>query len=193
MAAVRTLEVKLAFNSVYFPTALPTKADMQGGLVPSQQRRLLELAANYKQYLELKPEAHLTLQSHADKRGSVAMNQALSERRAERVRSFLVEQGVPASNIETKSFGKEENLDAATVTKLSNENPNLSPGDRRRVQRNIAVFLLANNRRVDVVLSTTGQMSKQFFPYNSDDLNVLLGAPKPAAKGPAKKKAPVKK
>jgi hypothetical protein len=51
---------------------------------------------------------------------------------------------------------------------------------------------MANNRRVDVRLSTTGQTSQRFFPYNSDDLNVLLGEKKPAAKPPVKK-APAKK
>jgi hypothetical protein len=47
---------------------------------------------------------------------------------------------------------------------------------------------MANNRRVDIHLSTTGQTSLRFFPYNSDDLNVLMGEPKPVAK-----KAPAKK
>jgi hypothetical protein len=41
---------------------------------------------------------------------------------------------------------------------------------------------MANNRRVDVRLSTTGLTSQRFFPYNSDDLNVLLGEQKPAAR-----------
>jgi hypothetical protein len=51
---------------------------------------------------------------------------------------------------------------------------------------------MANNRRVDIHLSTTGQTSLRFFPYNSDDLNVLLGEPKPAAHRAAKK-TPAKK
>jgi outer membrane protein OmpA-like peptidoglycan-associated protein len=181
-ATVATLEVKLALNSIYFPTDLPTEADLKGGLVPGQQQRLEELATNYKQYLQFKPEAHLILQAHADRRGSVAFNQALSERRAERVRSFLIEQGVPASDIETKSFGKEQNLDAAQVRELTEQNPNLTPEERKRVLKNLPIFLLANNRRVDVVLSTTGQMSTQFFPYNSEDLKVLLEEPARAHK-----------
>jgi hypothetical protein len=49
---------------------------------------------------------------------------------------------------------------------------------------------MANNRRVDIRLSTTGQTSQRFFPYNSDDLTVLMGASKPVArKAPAKKPA----
>jgi outer membrane protein OmpA-like peptidoglycan-associated protein len=186
-----TLEVRLALNSIYFPTSLPTQADPEGGLVSSQQQRLRELATTYKQYLVVRPEAHLILEAHADQRGAAAFNQALSERRAERIRSFLVEQGVPASDIETKSFGSQQNLDAARVRQLSEQNPNLTPEDRKRLQENLPTFLLANNRRVDVVLSTTGQESKQFFPYNSEDLKVLLGAPVKAQAKP--KKTGVKK
>ena len=47
---------------------------------------------------------------------------------------------------------------------------------------------MANNRRVDVRLSTTGQSSLRYYPYNSDDLKVLLGEEKRAGK-----KAPAKK
>ena len=52
---------------------------------------------------------------------------------------------------------------------------------------------MANNRRVDLRLSTTGQTSQRFFPYNSDDLKVLLGEKKPVAKKGTAKKAPAKK
>jgi outer membrane protein OmpA-like peptidoglycan-associated protein len=190
------LEVKLSLNSIYFPTNLPTKAAPLGGLVDSQQRRLRDLVGNFKQYLGFRPEAHLILQAHADKRGTSAFNQVLSERRAERVRSFLVEQGVSAGQIETKSFGKEQNLDAAQVRTLTEQNPNLSPEDRQRVLHDLATFLLANNRRVDVVLSTTGQASLRYFPLDSEDLRVLIGPPPVKAKAPARKpaaKAPAKK
>jgi outer membrane protein OmpA-like peptidoglycan-associated protein len=185
-ATVQALEVKLSLNSIYFPTSLPTVADHQGGLVPSQQQRLQELVTNFKQYVQLRPEAHLILQAHADKRGSVKYNMSLSERRAARVRSFLVEQGIAESNIEDKWFGKEQNLDAAAVKQLTETNPNLTPEERKRVLKQLPTFILANNRRVDIVLSTTGQKSLEYYPYNSEDLKVLLGAP-PKAKAAARK------
>jgi outer membrane protein OmpA-like peptidoglycan-associated protein len=191
-----SLEVKLSLNSIYFPTNLPTQAAPKGGLVPSQQKRLQELADNFKQYLQFRPEAHLILQAHADKRGSAAFNKALSERRAERVRSYLIEQGVSASVIETKAFGSEQNLDAGQVKQLTEQNPNLKPEERQRVLSDLPTFLLANNRRVDVSLSTTGQQSLRYFPLGSEDLKVLIGAPPkaPAKKAPAKaaKRAPAK-
>jgi hypothetical protein len=68
--------------------------------------------------------------------------------------------------------------------------------DRQRVERNIVAFRMANNRRVDTQLNTgqgTGQTSLRYFPYNSDDLTVLLGEEKPVAKAAPAKKAPAKK
>jgi outer membrane protein OmpA-like peptidoglycan-associated protein len=187
-----TLETRLTFNSVYFPTNLPTKMNPEGGLVPSQEMRLEEIASNFKQYLEFRPEAHLILEAHADQRGAAAFNKALSQRRADRVKTYLIDHGVPVANIETQALGKEKNLTDKEVIQLAEQNPNITPEDRRRVARSLLAFRMANNRRVDVRLSTTGQTSQRFFPYNSDDLNVLLGEKKPAAK-PLVKKARAKK
>jgi len=47
------------------------------------------------------------LEGHADERGSREYNMGLGERRAKAVRDFLVLQGVPASRIETVSYGEE--------------------------------------------------------------------------------------
>ncbi|MGD1154897.1 MAG: OmpA family protein [Terriglobia bacterium] len=187
-----TLETKLTFNSIYFPYNLPTKANPEGGLVPSQGKRLDDLATDFKQYLEFRPEAHLILGAHADVRGTSEYNKVLSQRRADRVKSYLIDHGVPVANLETQAFGKEQNLTNKEVLELNEQNPNITPEDRQRVARAIVAFRMANNRRVDVRLSTTGQTSIRFFPYNSEDLKVLLGEPKPAAKQPAKK-APAKK
>jgi len=177
-----TLETKLTFNSIYFPTNLPTQAAPQAGLVSSQEKRLEEIVTNFKQYLELRPGANLILEAHADLRGSVAFNKALSQRRADLVKSYLVEHGIPAERIETRALGKEKNLTDKEVEDLNAQNPNATPEDRQRVEHNIVAFRMANNRRVDVSLSTTGQTSQRFFPYNTDDLNVLLGEQKPVAK-----------
>src|SRR5271157_4455266 len=117
-----TLETKLTFNSIYFPYNLPTVADPQGGLVPSQEKRMQEIVSNFKQYLALRPEANLILEAHADLRGSVAFNKALSQRRANRVKSYLVENGIAAERIETKALGKEKNLTDKEVEALNAQN-----------------------------------------------------------------------
>lgn len=49
----------------------------------------------------------LTIEGHADERGTREFNIALGDRRANAVRNFLVASGVPASKVQTISFGKE--------------------------------------------------------------------------------------
>ena len=192
---VRALEQRLALHSIYFPTAQPTPANPKGGLVKSQQSTLVALAADFKKYLESKPEAHLILEGHADPRGSAEYNQALSERRVERTKSFLIEQGVPAGSIETKAFGAQQQLTADQVKSSVDQNPELTTGEKTRILKNERTIILASNRRVDVTLSTTGQESIRQFPFNAaDSLSLIGGREKPAAaKAPAKKKAAPKK
>ena len=192
-AEAEVLQVKLPGESVYFPTNLPTKAKPEGGLVSSQAQRLQDLVANFKQYLQFSPDAHLMLEGHADRRGSVAYNMALSERRAERVRNFLVEQGINAANLETKGFGKSQNLDSATVKQLAQQIPDLTDQDRKKVYRQLATFVLANNRRVDIVLNTTGKKSLEYYPYTAADLKELLAEPHRAKAAPKETKAEAKK
>src|SRR5208282_3119595 len=90
-----TLQTKLNINSIYFPTDWPTMKDPETGLVASQQSRLEENAADFKQFLEIQPDAKLSLEAYCDVRASIAYNQALAERRAELVKNFLVEHGIP--------------------------------------------------------------------------------------------------
>lgn len=174
---------RLALNSIYFPTNLPTKANPNGGLEPSQQDRLNTLVSDFKQYLVTHPNAHMVLlsfQGHADRRGSAPYNMALSQRRADRVKNFLIEAGIPESVLETKAFGKEQELTSAEIKQLNEQNPNLTPQDRKRLQREWAVFVLANNRRVDVVLTVTGQESLRYYPFNSEDVKILLSLHQPS-------------
>jgi outer membrane protein OmpA-like peptidoglycan-associated protein len=116
----------------------------------------------------------LILEGHADRRGSIEYNQDLTERRVERAKSFLVEHGVPAANIETRALGKQENLDAEQVKQLVEQNPDLSDEERQRIESNLEVIVLANNRRVDVSLNTTGQQSVRQYPFNAKDSLTLL-------------------
>lgn len=192
---VRALEQRLALHSIYFPTAQPTPANPKGGLVKSQQGTLIALAADFKKYLESKPDAHLILEGHADPRGSAEYNQALSERRVERTKSFLVEQGVPAGSIETKAFGAQQQLTAEQVKSSVDQSAELTAGEKARILKNERTIILASNRRVDVTLSTTGQESVRQFPFNAaDSLTLIGGREKPAtAKAPARKKAAPKK
>ena len=195
---IAQLEARLALHSIYFATAQPTKAKPDGGLVASQQATLTTLAGDFVKYLADKagttPAPHLILEGHADRRGSVPYNQALSERRVNRTKSFLVEHGVPADNIETKALGKEHNLTDAEVRASVDANPELTPEEKARVMKNELKIIMASNRRVDVSLNTTGQTSVRQYPFNATDSLTLIGGREvvgkkaPAAKKPMRKK-----
>ena len=188
---IAQLEVRLALHSIYFPTARPTAENPSGGLVDSQEGILLALAQDFTKYLTYKPDAHLILGGHADQRGSEEYNKGLTERRVERTRSFLVEHGVPATSIETRSFGKNDNLTAEQVKQLMDQDPDLSPEDRKQMLSHLQVMVLANNRRVDVSLSTTGEQSIRRYPFNAKDYLTLIstsGGEKTAARRAPKKK-----
>jgi outer membrane protein OmpA-like peptidoglycan-associated protein len=184
------IEKRLALHSVYFSTAQPTKANPNGGLVKSQQTILSDLAKDFKSYLADKPDARLKLEAHADQRGSDAYNQALTERRAGAVKSFLVKNGVPAANIDTEAFGKQQNLSADQVEQQIEGDQQLTPGERARITKNMKTIVLANNRRVDIVLQIPGrppEASIRQYPFNAADALSLIGGREKPKAAPAKK------
>jgi outer membrane protein OmpA-like peptidoglycan-associated protein len=166
-------------------------------LLGSQEKTLTTLASDFLIYLQVKPEARLTLEGHADPRGSVEYNQALSQRRVDRVKGFLTALGVPAANIQTEAFGEQENLTDSQVKSAVERNPELSGDDRQKLLANMRKIILASNRRVDITLSNAGQAaqeSKREYPFNAADSLTLLqeegtkSAPAPQAKKKAKRK-----
>jgi outer membrane protein OmpA-like peptidoglycan-associated protein len=186
---IKQLEAKLALHSIYFQTARPTEEHPEGGLLDSQAEILTALAADFKNYLKYMPDAHLILSGHADPRGTEEYNKALTERRVERTKSFLVEHGVPANHFELKAFGKEDQLTADQIKQQMADNPDLSADERQKMMRNLSLLVLANNRRVDVTLSTTGQQSVRRYPFNAKDFLALI-SPKGGEKKPPVKKKP---
>ena len=58
-------------------------------------------------YMKANPQVKVSIEGNCDERGSAEYNLSLGERRALAARAFLVSQGVDASRVETKSFGKE--------------------------------------------------------------------------------------
>ena len=49
----------------------------------------------------------VTIEGHADERGTAEYNLALGERRALAARNYLVSLGIPADRLRTVSYGKE--------------------------------------------------------------------------------------
>lgn len=59
------------------------------------------------QWLLKYPQYPITVEGHADERGTREYNLALGARRAATTRDYLVSRGVPANRIKTISYGKE--------------------------------------------------------------------------------------
>lgn len=193
---IEVLEQRLALHSIYFPTAQPPANKPNAGLVPSQQKTLLELANDFREYLQAKPDAKLILEGHADERGSVPYNQALTERRVARAKSFLVENGVPEASIETVAYGKQHNLTSDEVRQAIMNNPELTPEERQRALKNLLVLKWASNRRVDITLKAAGQTNEtsvRQYPFNAADSLTLIGGREAEAKQKAAKPAPRKR
>jgi OOP family OmpA-OmpF porin len=56
--------------------------------------------------LKEEPTIDVSCQGHTDSVGTEAYNQALSERRANAVRNWLIKCGIPASRLTSKGFGE---------------------------------------------------------------------------------------
>lgn len=72
-------------------------------LKPAGKKAIAELA---KEFNQQKAQIHkITILGHTDNRGSAKYNQRLSERRAQAVANFLIENGVPSRIISTRGYG----------------------------------------------------------------------------------------
>jgi hypothetical protein len=80
-------------------------------------------------------------------------------------------------------------LNADQIKEQIGQNPDLTPDDRKQMLNNLQVMVLANNRRVDVTLSTTGQQSTHGYPFNARDYLALISMAG-GEKGPGAKRKP---
>lgn len=87
----------LAKRSVYF--------DFDSFIVKDEYRGTVEAHAHY---LQSHPGRHVAIQGNTDERGGSEYNLALGQKRAEAVRRALSLLGVPDSQMEAVSFGKEK-------------------------------------------------------------------------------------
>ncbi len=76
-------------------------------LLPLAQTMLRQKA----EYMRDVPGINVTIEGHCDERGTDAYNMALGERRAEAVKSFMVNLGIGASRLNTISYGEERPVD----------------------------------------------------------------------------------
>jgi outer membrane protein OmpA-like peptidoglycan-associated protein len=101
-------------------------------LLPAAEARLNEVA----EALMTTKERSVMVEGHTDSRGSAAANQALSQRRADAVRSYLIVRGYPGQNIEARGIGRD-----------------------RPVAENGTAEGRANNRRVEIIVQRQSHSS----------------------------------
>ncbi len=174
VGSIEQPEVKLSMRSVYFPTDRPRSTKSEAALLPSEMETLKSIADEFTKYLAVKPDAHLVLSGHADRRGPEAYNKPLSERRAELAKRYLIEQGIPEANIETQGYGEEQNLTADQVKELVQQDANLTDEERQKALQKLTTIVLAYNRRVDLTVNPAGQQSDRIYPFKTDDFAALI-------------------
>jgi hypothetical protein len=165
--------------SLFYPTAYPQPQHPKIGLVASQEKTLAKAAATFKNHDQYDPGNKLMVVGHADIRGPKKYNQALSERRAETAKNYLVSQGIPADKIETMSEGVEDQLTEQQVANLQSQDSQPQPAWMKNKKK---ATWLAYNRRVDVILEPTGQESTEAYPNDAPDARVLWQRPVPNLK-----------
>ncbi|MCL7998413.1 peptidoglycan-associated lipoprotein Pal [Brucella pseudogrignonensis] len=78
--------------------------DLDSSLIRSDAQQTLSKQA---QWLQRYPQYSITVEGHADERGTREYNLALGQRRAAATRDFLAARGVPTSRMRTVSYGNE--------------------------------------------------------------------------------------
>ncbi len=73
-------------------------------LLSEQARNTLKTNA---QWLKSNPEVRITIEGHADERGSDEYNLALGDKRARMVKKYLVDLGIAPERLNTISYGEE--------------------------------------------------------------------------------------
>ena len=169
--------------SLFYPTAYPTKAHPKVGLVPSEKAVLDRLATQFKNFGDYEQHAGLTIIGYADIRGSEKYNKALSERRAELTKNYLISKGVPVTELKVEAKGKDDQIVLGTVESLQTKDAERPEGWMKRHNK---TTWLAYNRRVDIVLKPTGQQSTRMYPNEIASARLLWQRPEPSLRAISK-------
>jgi len=165
--------------SVFYPSDYPKRQRPNIGLVSSEARVLTEATNTFKNNEQYDQRNKLVVVGHADVRGAKKYNRALSERRAELVKDYLVSRGIAAEKVETRAEGKDSQLDEQKVENLQSEN---SQKPQQWMNKRKKSTWLAYNRRVDIILEPAGQESTEAYPNDAPDARVLWQRPAPSLK-----------
>ena len=103
-AAGKLAEGKFLYSMVLSDDSVKFPVD-SAKLSPEARERLTAFADKLKTD---NSNVYLEIQGHTDARGSVSINERLGEERAEAVRRFMNQHGVPLNRMATISYGKAE-------------------------------------------------------------------------------------
>ncbi|MBN9546921.1 MAG: OmpA family protein [Alphaproteobacteria bacterium] len=103
-AAGKLAEGKFLYSMVLSDDSVKFPVD-SAKLSPEATQRLTDFAEKLKNDNR---NVYLEIQGHTDSRGSDATNQKLGEQRAEAVRLFMNQHGVPLNRMSTISYGKKD-------------------------------------------------------------------------------------
>lgn len=78
--------------------------DYDSSVIMDSETAALEAKA---EWLLANPDVSIIIEGHCDERGTTEYNLALGDRRAARVKSFLMDMGVASTRIQTISYGEE--------------------------------------------------------------------------------------
>ena len=165
--------------SVFYPTAYPTRHHPAIGLLADEKMTLDNIATQFKDFGIYEHNANLVVIGYADVRGSRKYNEALSERRADLVRDYLISKGIPAGEIKVRAEGKDKQIERKAVEVL------LTKGDQsseKWMAKNKKATWLAFNRRADLVLEPTGQQSARIYPADLPDARLAWQRREPPLK-----------
>ena len=70
--------------------------------------------------------------------------------------------------------GNDQSLTDDQVKQLVSRNPELAEAEQQKALEKLYTLVLANNRRVDIILSTTGQESARQYPFKAADFSTLV-------------------
>ncbi len=86
------------------PSFGPVRFEFDSTLLSGDGRRALQRLANWLEHTQ----AHVTIEGHADDRGTTEYNLALGQRRAAVIADYLAHLGVARSRLTTISYGEEQ-------------------------------------------------------------------------------------
>jgi len=103
-AAGKLAEGKFLYSMVLSDDSVKFPVD-SSKLSPEAQQRLMDFAEKLKNDNR---NVYLEIQGHTDSKGPDSLNQRLGEERAEAVRLFMNQHGVPLNRMSTISYGKSD-------------------------------------------------------------------------------------